>query len=463
MIGRPILTCAAMRAAEEAAISGGGSVERLMEQAGMAVAEAAWRFAGSLPTLILCGPGNNGGDGYVAARALRERGNPVRVAATGEPRTPAARAARAAWDGPVEPMADAAPAPLLLDSLFGTGLTRGLDTGLVATLTRLAEAARFRVAVDLPSGVATDDGALLSPAPHCDLTVALGALKPAHRLQPAAAFCGRVAVADIGLGPIAADLHEVGRPYLPAPGPADHKYTRGKVAVVAGRMTGAAMLAALAAQRAGAGYVELWHAAVPPGAPWGLVRRGGGDPAGLSDPRIGALVIGPGLGTGDAARARLDGALASGRPLVLDADALTVLGADGVEALAALAATAILTPHEGEFARLFGEGGGDKVARARRAAARCGAVVLLKGADSVVAHPDGRAVIAPPAPAWLASAGTGDVLAGIVGALRARGLEAFEAASAALWLHADAATRAGPGLIADDLPAHLSAALAACR
>ncbi|HWW66083.1 MAG TPA: NAD(P)H-hydrate dehydratase [Sphingomonadaceae bacterium] len=462
MIGRPILTAAAMRAAEEEAIAGGVSVETLMERAGAGVAEAVWRFAASPATLVLCGPGNNGGDGYVAARYLRERGLAVRVAATGEPRTPAAQAARAAWSGPVEPIGEAAPAPLLLDCLFGTGLTRGLDASLADRLGRLSAAAQLRVAVDLPSGVSTDEGRLLSPAPRFDLTVALGALKPAHRLQPAALHCGRVAVADIGLGALRSDLHEVARPHLPAPGPADYKYTRGKVAVVAGRMAGASYLAALGAQRAGAGYVELWSAAVPPGAPWALVRRGGGDLAGLADPRTGALVIGPGLGTDDSARARLEAALASGRPLVLDADALTLIGAGGVVRLKELHDHAILTPHEGEFARLFGDIEGDKVSRARAAAVRSGAVVLLKGADSVVAHPDGRVAIAPPAPAWLASAGTGDVLAGIVGAMRARGLDAFDAACAALWLHAAAAENAGPNLIADDLPAHLTPALAAC-
>jgi hydroxyethylthiazole kinase-like uncharacterized protein yjeF len=460
--GRPILTAAAMRAAEEAAMARGTSVETLMERAGAAIAEAVWRFAASPPTLILCGPGNNGGDGYVTARILRERGLAVRIAAAGEPRTPAAQAARAMWNGPVEPIEGAQPAVLLIDCLFGTGLSRGLDPALSGALMRLADAARLRVAADLPSGVATDEGTILSPVPRFDLTVALGALKPAHRLQPAAFRCGRVVVAHIGLGTLESALHELARPSLPAPGPDDNKYTRGKVAVVAGRMTGAAMLAAQAAQRAGAGYVELWKAAVPPGAPWAIVRRGGSDLADLGDRRIGALVIGPGLGRDEVAGERLEAALASGRPLVLDADALTLIGESGLGRLADLPHLAILTPHEGEFTHMFGTDGGSKIERARIAAARSGAVVVLKGADSVVAHPDGRAIVTPPAPAWLASAGTGDVLAGVTGAMRARGLDAFEAASAALWLHAAAAEQAGPGLIADDLPLHLPTALAAC-
>lgn len=462
---RPILTAAAMRATEERAIARGTSVEALMERAGAAVAEAVWRFAATPPALILCGPGNNGGDGYVAAHYLRERGVRVRVAASGEPRTDAAKAARARWDGPVEPLDVVHGAPLLVDCLFGTGLARPLDEALSAPLNRLARAARLTVAVDVPSGVSTDDGAMLSPVPRFDLTVALGALKPAHRLQPAADLCGRVVVADIGIEVPAGELIEVARPHLPAPRPEDNKYTRGYVAVVAGAMAGASLLAAGAAQRAGAGYAMLAGGAGT-GGPLALVHRpahGAGElGTALADERIGAVVLGPGLGRGPKARAMLERALPCGRPLILDADALTLLAEKVPEKLRALPHTPILTPHEGEFARLFGTVAGSKIERARTAARRANAIVLLKGSDSVIAHPDGRAAIAAAAPAWLASAGTGDVLAGIVGAMRARGLEPFAAAMAALWLHGEAARRAGPGLIADDLLAHLPAALAAC-
>ena len=463
MTPRPILTAAETRAAEEALIAAGTSIETLMERAGAAVAEAVWRFGGGRPTLILCGPGNNGGDGYVAARLLTERGLDVRVAALGDPRTDAACAARRGWTGPVEALADADAAPVLVDALFGTGLARPLDDSVAGALLHLVEQAHFSIAVDLPSGVATDDGALLGPVPRFDLTVALGALKPAHRLQPAAERCGAVRVADIGLATSSA-TREVGRPRLAPPTAADHKYTRGMVAVVGGPMRGAATLAAGAAQRAGAGYVLL--AGQDDGGALALVRR---VPAGsaalaemLADRRIGATVIGPGLGRDDEARSKLGIALRAGRPLVIDADALTLLADNGPETLAALPHPPILTPHEGEFARLFGDLPGSKADRARAAAARSGAIVLLKGADSVVAHPDGRAAIAAPAPAWLASAGTGDVLAGIAAAMVARGLAPFEAAEAALWLHAEAARRAGPGLIADDLLPRLSGALAAC-
>lgn len=458
-----ILTAAETRTAEEAIFARGVPVVDLMERAGAAVAEAAWRFAATPPTLILCGPGNNGGDGYVVARHLAERGLHVRVAATGDPRTDAAREMRARWTGPVDAIADARPAPLLIDALFGTGLARPLDTELSDALARLATPAKLRVAVDLPSGVATDDGAILSPVPHFDMTVALGALKPAHLLQPSAEACGRVVVADIGLhddAPAAsARAWAVHRPHLAPPGPHDHKYSRGMVAVLGGAMPGAAILSAIAAQRAGAGYVVLSGEAM--GAPHALVHRSPADA--LGDHRTNAVVVGPGLGRDAGARAILRAALDAGRRMVLDADALALLGAGGLAHVRRLSVQAVLTPHEGEFGRLFGDLPGSKLDRARAAANRAGQVVLLKGADSVVAHPDGRVAVAGAAPAWLASAGTGDVLAGIVGAMLARGLDPFAAAQAGLWLHADAARRAGPGLIADDLPHHLPAALAACQ
>jgi hydroxyethylthiazole kinase-like uncharacterized protein yjeF len=461
---RPILTAAEMRAAEEAVMSANTSVDTLMARAGLAIARAAHAFSGGAPALVLCGPGNNGGDGYVAARHLRGLGVKVRVACSAAPATDSARAAAADWGEAVETLADAASAPVLIDCLFGTGLMRPLASDVAAALIRLAGAARFTIAADLPSGVASDNGAILSPVPAFDCTVALGALKPAHLLQPAASRCGRLIVADLGLGAVASNLVAIAQPHLPAPGPADHKYTRGMVAVVAGAIGGAALLAASAAQRAGAGYVVLAGGSGV-GGPCALVHRAVADDADLADlladERIGAVVVGPGLGRSEDARARLNVALATGRPLVIDADAIVSLEGSP-ERLAALSAPAILTPHEGEFARLFGTIVGSKVERVRAAAKRCGQTVLLKGADSVVAHPDGRAGVAPRAPAWLASAGTGDVLAGISGAMLARGLDPFDAACAALWLHGAAACAAGPALIADDLAGHLPSLLGAC-
>jgi hydroxyethylthiazole kinase-like uncharacterized protein yjeF len=451
-----ILTAAEMRAAEEAAIAAGTLVEELMERAGKGAAEAIWRFAGPLPALVLCGPGNNGGDGYVIARELAARGVAVRVAALGEPRTAAAKAARGSWDGPVEPLDDAAPAAMLVDALFGTGLGRPLDVEVSGRLGVLAAQAAVRIAVDLPSGVATDDGAILSPAPDYDLTVTFQTLKPAHLLQPAARHMGRLVVADIGIE-AASDLREIRRPRLETPGPDAHKYSRGLVTIVAGGMPGASVLAASAAARAGAGAVRLQARAQVHGVPAAIIQTPGDPLARLDDERIGALLLGPGLAADDEGRGLLEAALASRAPLVLDAGALRLLAARGTDGLE----DAILTPHEGEFRSLFGEGKGSKVERARAAAARSGAVIVYKGPDTVVAAPDGRAAIGT-APHWLASAGTGDVLAGTIAAMRAGGRDAFEAACAGVWLHGRAAQLAGPGLIADDLVDHLQAAAAEC-
>ncbi|HYE29146.1 MAG TPA: NAD(P)H-hydrate dehydratase [Allosphingosinicella sp.] len=453
---RFILTAAEMRAAEAVAIAAGTPGTQLMERAGTAAAEAIWRFAGPMPALVLCGPGNNGGDGYVIARRLAERGVGVRVAALAEPRTADAQAARAAWDGSVETLAEAVPAPLLVDALFGTGLARPLDEAVSRCLGALAAAARARIAVDLPSGVATDDGSILSPVPDFDLTITFATLKPSHRLQPAARRMGRIVVADIGIE-AASLLHELARPRLAPPGPDDHKYRRGYVVVLAGEMPGAAALTASAALRGGAGYVRL-IAPSPIGAvPAAVVQS---DKPGLifDDKRIGTIAVGPGLGRGRKAAALLDAVEAVRTSTVYDADALALLG-ENPRALD----HAILTPHAGEFARTFPGHGGSKVEQARAAAALSGAVIVYKGPDTVVVAPDGRAAIATSGSGWLASAGTGDVLAGIVAARLASGLERFEAACEAVWLHGRAAALAGPGLIADDLLDHLPAALAECR
>jgi len=454
---RPILTAAETKVAEEAIFARGVSVSELMARAGCAAADLAWDRFGPLETLVLCGPGNNGGDGYVIARRLADRGVRVRVAASGDAKTAAAAEARAAWGGPVEALADAAPAPLLIDALFGTGLARPLDPGVAEPARRLMAAARHRVAVDLPSGLATDDGTVLTELPAADLTVALGALKRTHRLMPGVARCGEVVVADIGFGAVDGAVTEIGRPHMPGPGFEANKYTRGKVLVVAGAMPGATMLSALSAQRAGAGYVELLGTDGG-GAPHALVRRAWDDDA-LGDTRIGAIVIGPGLGTDDESYRRLMLALGTGKPLVIDADAVSLLARRGPKRIDG---PAVLTPHGGEFVRLFGEIDGSALDQAREGARRSGAVVLLKGACTVVAHPDGRAAIDAPAPAWLASAGTGDVLSGILGTMLAQLGDPFAAAQAAVWLHAEAARRAGPVLIADDLVAHLGGAVAAC-
>lgn len=456
-MNRPILTAAEMRAAEAAAIGAGTPARELMEKAGAAAAEAIWRFAGPMPALILCGPGNNGGDGYVVARHLAERGASVRVASLAEPKTPDAQSAGAAWNRPVEPFAEAAAAPLLVDALFGTGLARPLDSPLSKRLLELAAAARVRVAIDLPSGVATDDGAILSPVPDFDLTISFAALKPSHLLQPAARHMGRLVIADIGLS-AASRLSIIEMPALRRPGPDDHKYTRGHLLVVGGTMPGAAALAASAGARAGAGYVTL----VGEGgkAPNAIVRRGWAELAeALGDKRVAAVLAGSGLGRVPESSDRLKAAMAAACPLVLDGDALWLL-AEG-RASRERSGPILTTPHAGEFHRLYGDPG-SKLEAARSAAARTGDTIVYKGPDTVVAAPDGRAAIAATGSHWLASAGTGDVLAGIVAAQCATGSAPFEAACAGVWLHGRAAQLAGPGLIADDLIAHLPAALAEC-
>jgi hydroxyethylthiazole kinase-like uncharacterized protein yjeF len=454
--GRTILTAAEMRAAEAVAIAAGRNVETLMDRAGRAAAEAIWRYIGPVPALVLCGPGSNGGDGYVIARMLRERGVDVRVAAFGEPSTPAAQWARDGWDGEVVPLAEAEPAPLLIDALFGTGLSRPLDEALAERLAGLATAARLRVAVDLPSGAASDDGALLSPVPDYDLTVTFQTLKPSHLLQPAARHMGKVVVADIGVEAESL-LFEVARPKLLAPGPEDHKYTRGYIAVAAGEMPGAATLAASAAARAGAGYVRLLSPVVLAHVPSAVVQQP--ESAFEPDGRVDMIVAGPGFGRSPAAGQRLDRILGWGRPTVLDADAIGLLADPG--RLERLPADSILTPHAGEFERLFGPLVPDRVAAARAAAERSGAVVLLKGPDTIVAAPDGRAAIARLSH-WLATAGTGDVLAGVAAAMYGHGFHAWNAACAAVWLHARAAELAGPAFVADDLLARLPRAVEDC-
>lgn len=447
--GRPILTADKMRAAEAAAVDAGSSVESLMARAGAALAEATLAFAGPMPVLIVCGPGNNGGDGYVAARLLAEQGVSVRVAALAEPRSEAAKWARGQWAGEVEALGQTTPpAPLMIDALFGTGLKRGLENHDLAMFSRLSGAAMLRIACDLPSGVESDSGAALSAVPGFDLTVAFGALKPAHRLFPAMAKCGRVVVGDIGIA-AAADWHEIAAPRLPPLAPGGHKYDRGLVHALAGTMPSAIALAASASAYAGAGYVRVSTSLPIAGMPLAVVQT---ESAPVNDPRIGCLLVGPGLG--DLPQV-LTLALTSQTPKVLDADALGHVG--DPERLRGQ--DAIVTPHSGEFERLFGPGSGSKAERTLEAARRSGAVVVHKGPDTLVAAPDGRLGFAPPAPAWLASAGTGDVLAGIIAALRARGMEPFEAASAAVWLHGRAAEIAGPGMIADDLLAALREAI----
>jgi hydroxyethylthiazole kinase-like uncharacterized protein yjeF len=466
VLEQTVATAHEMRHADAAAIASGTPGGELMDRAGRAVATAVAAFTGLDEVLVLCGPGNNGGDGYVIARELMARGWPVRVAQLAPPASPEAIAAAALYHGPVEPFDKARPRAILVDALFGTGMTRMLAPKLADRLQKLMEGSWVRVAVDLPSGVGTDDGSLLGAGLPFDMTVALAALKPAHLLYPAATLCGRIVTADIGI-PVETACWRLGAPKLPPPGATDHKYTRGFAMIVGGEMPGAAMLAARGAQAAGAGYVVLAGEADHVTEPASIIqkRAGAADLELLiEDKRIGAVVIGPGLGRDREASVRLDAALSDiSHPLVLDADALVLLGASAIPVARRLhGRKAVLTPHEGEFARLFGSLPGNRIERARTAANMAQAVIVLKGPDTVVAAPDGKVKIADAPNFWLSTAGTGDVLSGVIAAMLSRGLEPFEAACAGVWLHGEAARIAGPAIAADDLMPALKQAFAGC-
>lgn len=455
--GAPILTAAAMQAAEARAFADGIAQAELMDAAALAVAREAVRLARG-PVLVVAGPGNNGGDGYGVARHLAGWGHDVTVAALGEPRAGAAAAMAARWTGRTVALAEAVgsvPA-LLVDALFGIGLTRGLDEDARGPLAALATRADAVLAVDVPSGLATDSGADLGTA-GATVTLALGALKPVHAL--ALERCGRVVLAPIGLERwTGSPVRSIARPVIAAPAPGAHKY-RALVTIVAGAMPGAARLAARGAIGAGGGYVVLIGDQSATGPLDAVVHR----PAEALEATLaagkGVLLVGPGLGRDDAAAGCLEAALGFAGPLVLDGDALTLLGEDASARLTRRTAPTVLTPHGGEFDRMFGEGGDDKIARTRAAAEATGATVVHKGHATVLARPDGGTTVAAGASTWLASAGTGDVLAGAVAARLAAGGDPAEA----LWLHGEAARRAGPALAADQLAALLPCAMEDCR
>ncbi len=427
----------------------GVPVPELMAAAGRAVARAVCARFRPCRTLVLCGPGNNGGDGRVAARLLAQWGWPVRVAAPGDAAFTPAEAARS---------------PLVIDALFGAGLSRDL----APEISEVLRAAPRLVAVDVPSGLDGGTGQVRGFAPQAVLTVTFFRRKPGHLLLPGRALCGELVLADIGMP--AAVLEQV-RPTtfrntpalwaLPALDADSHKYTRGHLTILGGgEMTGAARLAAMAARRSGAGLVTIaagGSAAVYRAGDPGVIVSEAPLAALLADPRRVTWLCGPGLGK--AAGACLAPLLAAGRTVLADADALTACAG----APQKLAGAAVLTPHDGEFARVFGPIGPDRLSAARAAAQRTGAVVVLKGPATVIAAPDGRAAINDNAPPWLASAGSGDVLAGIIAALLAQGMRHWEAACAGVWLHGRAGQSAGPGLIAEDLPACLPSAIAAAK
>lgn len=462
-----------MYAADAAAIRGGVSGIQLMQSAGEAISDAIKQRWTACAVTILCGPGNNGGDGFVVARLLSESGWPVRLGLIGQCEALKGDAAHHAslWQGPVESLSlelldDCS---VVVDALYGAGLTRPVDGIAADLIDEINRRNMACVAVDVPSGIDGNTGEIRGVAPKSTLTVSFFRAKPGHYLYPGRGLCGEIVIADIGIpDSVLSDINPQVRlntplswvDNIPVPGPDSHKYNRGHTLISGGElMTGAARMAAMAARRIGSGMVTL---AVPPSVvpiyacsnPGNLIvpLAADYDCEGLfSDSRISACLVGPGMSTGHRTRHLVMRGLQSGKQIVLDADALTEMATHQDEFFDLMNDNCLLTPHEGEFARLF-EIVGDKIFRTQEAARECGAVVLLKGPDSVIASPDGAVTVNATGSGWLATAGSGDVLAGIAAGLMAQNLSAYEAGCAAAWIHGRAGELFGPGLIAEDLP-----------
>ena len=466
--GHDILTVAEMSAADAAAAPE-QSFADLIERVGGEVARIVMQRFERTAVLVLAGPGNNGADGYVTARVLREAGWPVRLATLGAPKGADAAAAAATWIWPTEPLdAHVAPGELVIDALFGAGLNRPLSAD-VARLARRFRAAKSRiVAIDVPSGLSGDTGKPVGEAAfQADLTITFHRKKQAHVLQPGRGLCGEIVVADIGLGPTAARLFE-NTPDLwlgkyPWPAVNAYKTTRGRLVVVSGEAwsTGAARLSARAALRVGAGLVTLLS---PPEA---LMVNAAHLEAVMLRPfeteveleaiasNVEVAIIGPAAGVSEATLSNVLALARTGAALVVDADALSVFRDEPDELFSALDRDDILTPHPGEFERIFPgvlKASPERITAARTAAARAQAVVVLKGADTVICAADGRAAVNVNGTPWLATAGSGDVLTGLIGGLIAQGMGSFDAACAGVWIHAECAEAFGPGLISEDLP-----------
>lgn len=467
-----LLRVAQMAEADRLTIAAGTPGSELMRIAGGAVVREIVRRWPMRRVLVLCGPGNNGGDGFVVACELAAAGWPVRVALQGSrdrlPRDAKFHAER--WSGPIEVLTPTAiaDAQLVVDALFGTGLSRALEDNAARTLAAVAAVGAPLIAVDIPSGIMGDTGESHGAVPAA-CTVTFTRKKPAHVLLPGRNLCGDVVIAQIGTPDAVLDALPIDTwenaprlwlKDLPQPGAAGNKYSRGHALLWGGYpMTGAARMAARAAARAGAGLTSI---AVPeialPIFAAALtsiivlpISRAEDLAHVLADERYSALLIGPGAGVTAATRERALAMLATGRATLLDADAISVFADAPAVLQKAIKGPCILTPHEGEFARLF-QVSGDKLARARAAAHSSGAIIVLKGADTVIAAPDGRAVVNTNAPPTLATAGSGDVLGGMILGLLAQGMEPFLAAAAGVWLHGAAAADFGPGLLAEDLP-----------
>ena len=467
-----LLRVAQMAEADRAAIAAGTPGSVLMQTAGNAVAQEIVRRWPPCPVTVLCGPGNNGGDGFVVALALARAGWPVRVALLGDAEKlhGDARLHAERWNGSIDRVSPAAleGAALVVDALFGSGLSRPLDPQITATLSAVAQRGLPLVAVDVPSGVMGDTGESVGAAPAA-CTITFARKKPGHVLMPGRDLCGEIVVADIGIPDSALESLRIDtwendpalwRAQWPRGKSSANKYTRGHALLCGGYpMTGAARMAARAAARIGAGLTTI----AVPAAAFSVyaaaltsimvqpLTRDGDLARLLGDSRYTAFLIGPGAGVNDATRKTALQILETARPVLLDADAISVFASRAAELAQAVRGPCVMTPHDGEFARVF-DPHGDKLSRARTAARQSGAVIVLKGADTVIAAPDGRAVVNTNAPASLATAGSGDVLGGLILGLLAQGMDAFAAAAAGVWVHGAAAASFGPGLIAEDLP-----------
>ncbi|WP_051151985.1 NAD(P)H-hydrate dehydratase [Fodinicurvata sediminis] len=484
---RCVLSVAELYRADQAAEEFGVSTRVLMENAGAAVTRAIFERWSPRPVLVLCGPGNNGGDGYVIARHLADAGWPVQVAALGQiGKLPP----DAAWhaelcQAEIHPLKDARleDAALVVDALFGAGLSRPLEGEVADLVQRINRSKIPVVSVDVPSGIGGDSGQPVgSVALRASLTVTFFRKKPAQLLYPGRGHCGAVRVADIGIPESVLDRFSLSTwengPELwlqdwPWRRPEGHKYHAGHSLLLGGEsMTGASRLAARAALRVGSGLVSLaasseasrvYRSDSP-----SLIVQSCNDVSNLNllleKGHYSAAGAGPGLGLNEAARDKIKALQGSGIPLVLDADALSIFS-DRPEALfeATGRQPTILTPHDGEYRRLFGNGQGNRLVCASQAAAQSGAVVVLKGPDTVIASPDGRAIINSNAPAELATAGSGDVLTGLAVGLLAQGMDSFQAAAAAVWLQGEAANNIGPGLISEDIPEEIPGILRLLR
>ncbi len=466
---REILTVGEMANADRAAIAAGTPGITLMERAGQAVADAILARYSPQSTVVLVGPGNNGGDGYVVARLLNRHGWPVRVETLSPPATADAKAAAARWTGPVTPLTHrGGQADLIVDALFGAGLDRPLGPELVRLALSLGRSETPVVAIDVPSGLAGDTGRPLGGICfQAELTVTFHRRKFAHCLQPGRGLCGEVIVGDIGLdggpGALFENAPNLWLPRFPWPSVNAHKHTRGRLLVVSGGAwnTGAARLAARAGLRVGAGLVTIMS---PPEA---LMANAAHLEAVMLRPfetdvdlemagsEAECAIIGPAAGVTDITLSNVLALARTGAALLIDADALSVFRDDPAELFSILDRDDVLTPHPGEFERIFPgllNETPERVTAARTAAARAQAIVVLKGADTVISASDGRAAINLNGTPWLATAGSGDVLAGMIAGLMAQGMESFEAACAGVWLHAACAEAFGPGLISEDLP-----------